>query len=107
MTQKESEFEINKCILKDGNKDDKSQIFLEQKELNKQIPALKKEIETLSSNSDEIISELESMTKETLSKVLSGADKDKLFEAVEQKGISYIVLSEEIAKVTAEVVKKK
>lgn len=105
LSQLESEFNINKCILEDGNKDDKSKIVFEQKELNKKIPALKKQIEQTDQNG--LFNELESMSKDALMLTISGEDKDKLFEAVETKDISFIALSEEINEMVNQVVKKK
>lgn len=107
LTQKRDDFKFNNIILSDENfKGDISALCLEQKQLNKDIQSLQSELDDCEDVED-TNSMLEELMEKRLRAILSGDDKEALFEATENHGVKYTFLAEVISKKVQEAKEKK
>lgn len=107
LAEKTEEYELNKQLLKEVGLVDKAKLLWEQKELNRELHTLRKEINDLDAGSASIDEALESLFKKRFDLLVSGADKEALKSVVETHGVAYRELFVELGKLVAEVQEKK
>jgi hypothetical protein len=111
LTEKTEEYELNKQLIKDVgfevNLGVKAKLLWEQKELNRELHTLRKEISDLDAGSASIDEALESLFKKRFDLLVSGADKESLKSVVETHGIAYKELFIELGKLVVEAKEKK
>lgn len=107
IAEKTEEYELNKQLLKEVGLVDKAKLLWEQKELNRELHTLRKEISDLDAGSASIDEALESLFKKRFDLLVSGADKEALKSVVETHGVAYKELFLELGKLVAEAKEKK
>lgn len=84
--------DINELILKSNDVEDKSKIYLEQKEYITEAFKLEKEIKELEKDLTSVNEILEDYYKQMFEECISGINKVALENCIKEKGISYSVL---------------
>lgn len=107
LDEKIEEYELNKLLTKESGVIDKVKLLLEQKKLNKEIYALHKCIAEIDKSNTNINEALNTLYKKRFDLLVSGADKVKLKEAIENKGVEYRVLFGALGKLVIEAKEKK
>jgi len=107
LAEKTEEYELNKQLLKEVGLVDKAKLLWEQKELNRELHTLRKELGDLDAGSASIDEALESLFKKRFDLLVSGADKEALKSVVETHGVAYRELFVELGKLVAEEREKK
>ncbi|MGE4510643.1 MAG: hypothetical protein AB7D43_06050 [Sulfurimonadaceae bacterium] len=107
LAEKTEEYELNKQLLKESGIVDKAKLLWEQKELNRELHTLRKEINDLDAGSASIDEALESLFKKRFDLLVSGADKEALKSVVETHGVAYKELFVELGKLVAGAQEKK
>lgn len=107
LAEKSEEYELNKQLLKEVGLVDKAKLLWEQKELNRELHTLRKEIGDLDAGSASIDEALELLFKKRFDLLVGGADKDALKSTVEMHGVAYRELFLELGKLVVEAKEKK
>lgn len=100
VNNKERVISINTELLKTSNDSEKTALLKENKALSDDILSLKKQIASLNNElkkGESINADFEVLMEYKAELLLSGADKDKLFEIVKERGISFSLLWQEIS----------
>ncbi len=107
LAELENSYEINKTILADGSIVDKAKVWFEQKELNQKIFALKKELNKLNTSVADIDSELEQYHKEVFDMCVSGKHALSLKQKIDELGLSYTLVYQNIKQAVQKAYEKK
>jgi len=107
ISEKTEEYELNKQLLKEVGLVDKAKLLWEQKELNRELHTLRKELSDLDTQSTSIDEELEEIFKKRFDLIVSGTDKETLKNMVEIHGVAYRDLFTELGKLVAKAQEKK
>lgn len=107
LSEKKEEFEVNKLLVKESGVIDKVKLLLEQKSLNKEIFALKRDIDEIDKNTISINESIETLFAKRFELLIGGPDKTALKKVIEEKGINYRVIFETLSKLALDTKEKK
>lgn len=110
VNNKERIISINTELLKTSSDGEKTALLKENKALSDDILSLKKQIASLSNElkkGESINADFEALMEYKAQLLLSGDDKDKLFELVKERGVSFSLLWQEISEAVLKASQKK
>ncbi len=99
--------DVNTELLKVPNLDNRTDILMENKKYITEISSLEKEIRDIDKTSEKMNTKTENFYKTLLDECLSGEDKVKFFKAIEDMGLSYIVVNAHVNKAVVAAQEKK
>lgn len=99
--------DVNTELLKVPNLDNRTEILMENKKYITEISSLEKEIRDIDKTSEKMNTKTENFYKTLLDECLSGEDKVKFFKAIEDMGLSYIVVNAHVNKAVVAAQEKK
>lgn len=107
LAEMEEEYKINESILKEGTVSDKSKVWFEQKALNKKIFELRKKINESKKTTQTLHVSIEKYFEEAFDLCVKGENAVTLKNKIDEVGLSYSVIFDNIKKLIARSLEKK